>query len=152
MSKKVSLALTVLGAVTALVLGSGPAEAATVRQRADELMKLSYQDFVHHKKVKPFDWSNDGCSSPIPGDPYRAVFHDACLQHDFGYRNYGGQGRLKLEPTRKMKDWIDQNFKGETHRICNDRYATQFLPRDACYGASEAYYLAVHTFGDSSFF
>ena len=35
-----------------------------------------------------FDWSTDGCSAPLIGDTGRSFdFGEACVRHDFGYRN-----------------------------------------------------------------
>lgn len=114
---------------------------------ASAIMELTYTEFADVAHDEPFDWSNDGCSSPVPGDPYREVFKPACDQHDFGYRNFGSKGELALDPTEARKAAIDEHFKQEMKRICEDEGKA-----DECVNAAEAYYQAVDKFGDSSFF
>ncbi|MGI5351317.1 phospholipase A2 [Streptomyces sp. CA-250714] len=129
---------------------SAPADPA-VRAQADRLMKLSYREFAKARHVAPFNWTTDGCSVPIGLTPYREVFRPACVQHDFGYRNYGRNHELKLDPTRKTKNWIDGRFRTEMRRICADRYAEHRRLRN-CRSAAETYYLGVQIGGDGAFF
>ncbi|WP_240662655.1 phospholipase A2 [Streptomyces sp. WAC 06738] len=99
----------------------------------------------------PFNWTTDGCSVPTGYAPYSEVFRPACALHDFGYRNYGGKHELKLSPTRETKNWIDDRFRTEMRRICDDRDGSP-LSHLTCLNAAEAYYEAVQLGGDSSFF
>ncbi|MBO8185641.1 phospholipase A2 [Streptomyces spirodelae] len=132
------------------IVAVAPAPPA-VRAEADELMNLPYGEFARAPHVPPFNWTTDGCSVPTGYAPYSEVFRPACVQHDFGYRNYGGNHELKLDPTRKTKNWIDGRFRTEMRRICDDSYKTP-LRHTNCVNASRAYYLAVQLAGDSSFF
>ncbi|GGS12829.1 hypothetical protein GCM10010252_60420 [Streptomyces aureoverticillatus] len=123
----------------------------SVREQADRIMNLTYQQFATTPHTPPFNWTNDGCSVPTGYAPYSEVFRPACVQHDFGYRNYGAKHELKLDPTRAAKDWIDGRFRTEMRRVCDDRYRTP-LAHLNCTNAAEAYYLAVRFGGDSSYF
>ncbi|GAA2631427.1 phospholipase A2 [Streptomyces axinellae] len=140
----------------ALTTGAASAVAppeATVRQQADQIMNLGYEEFARTPHITPFNWTTDGCSVPGPFAPYREVFHLACTQHDFGYRNYGGNHELKLSPTRETKNWIDGRFRTELIRTCENTYPTP-LRRQGCLTAADAYYLGVHTTpaADKAFF
>ncbi|MER6992987.1 phospholipase A2 [Saccharopolyspora hirsuta] len=122
------------------------ASPAAVIDEANRIMNLPYDQFNREPHNAPFDWNNDGCSGPGPVE-WNAVFHLACTQHDFGYRNYGGQGGLKLSVTRETKNWIDGRFRDEMVRICSG------TPDPVtCSGMAQTYYLAVQNGGDSSFF
>ncbi|GAA3106658.1 phospholipase A2 [Streptomyces rectiviolaceus] len=127
------------------------ASAPTVREKADRIMNLPYQQFAVTPQIPPFNWTNDGCSVPTGYAPYVEVFRPACVLHDFGYRNYGARHELKLDPTRATKNWIDGRFRTEMRRICDDKYRTP-LAHLNCTNAAEAYHLAVQFGGDSSFF
>ena len=72
-----------------------------------------------------FDWTDDGCSGREQIGPisnlYRNLFNKACQLHDFGYRNFG-EG-LKLDRTESRRAWIDERFRIQMYRICDDRFA-----------------------------
>jgi hypothetical protein len=121
-----------------------------VRAEADRLMGLTYRKFARARHIPPFDWGTDGCSVPV-GTPYSGVFRPACVQHDFGYRNYGARGKLKLAPTRKTKSWIDGRFRTEMQRICDDRFSAPRRNRE-CRDTAQVYYLGVQIGGDRYFF
>jgi hypothetical protein len=146
---------TLTGAGTALAADPNSATAApaapTLREQADAIMNLTYREFAETPHVPPFNWTNDGCSVPTGYAPYSETFRPACVQHDFGYRNYGANHELKLSPTRETKNWIDGRFLTEMRRICDDRHSSP-LPHVACVNAAEAYYGAVQLGGDSAFF
>ncbi|SER90668.1 phospholipase A2 [Streptomyces qinglanensis] len=127
-----------------------PADPA-VRAEADRLMELTYRQFAVARHTPPFDWTTDGCSVPTGLLPYSEVFRPACVQHDFGYRNYGGNHALKLDPTRATKNWIDSRFRTEMRRICDDRYSTAGRRRN-CRRAADTYYAGVRIGGDKAFF
>ena len=147
---------TLAGADTATAAEANPvatgfAAAPTLREQADAIMNLTYVEFAETPHVPPFNWTNDGCSVPTGYAPYSEVFRPACVQHDFGYRNYGADHELQLSPTRETKNWIDGRFRTEMRRICDDRESSR-LSHLACVNAAEAYYGAVQLGGDSSFF
>jgi hypothetical protein len=70
--------------------------------------QASIEVFMTYKMLAPvgdwIDWSDDGCS----GGPFGAVppSDEACLRHDFGYRNWG-----YLDPSRRAaKKIADSKF------------------------------------------
>lgn len=149
--KSRSLLTSALAAAAVFSLAT-PAQADDVGSKdlvddASAIMELTYAEFAEAPHDPPFDWSSDGCSSPLPSDPFRETFRPACDQHDFGYRNFGNTGELKLDPTKDRKKAIDQHFREEMERICADTDGGA-----SCMGAARAYFLAVRQFGDSAFF
>jgi hypothetical protein len=127
-------------AVAAPIAGAAPA--TDVRGDADRIMNLTAAQFAKHEQVAPFDWSTDGCTGSTPG--YGELFRQPCTQHDFGYRNYGGQGELKLSPTEETRDWIDQRFLEEMKRVCGQQSAEE---QETCVANANVMYGAVALFG-----
>ncbi|GAA4894196.1 phospholipase A2 [Streptomyces coeruleoprunus] len=150
---------SLVGAETAMAAGTAHGASPTVtrlaeptlREQADHIMNLTYREFAVTPHIPPFNWTNDGCSVPTGLAPYSEVFRPACVQHDFGYRNYGGKWELKLSPTRETKNWIDGRFRTEMRRICDDTYRFPVAHLN-CVNAAEMYHTAVQFGGDSSFF
>src|SRR5690349_4694432 len=72
----------------------------------------------------PLDWSADGCSVP-DGTPYKSFFRDACLRHDFGYRNLGNgvfeSPSLALDSTETAKKAVDSQFLDDAYWLCDHR-------------------------------
>jgi phospholipase A2-like protein len=144
---KLAATVVTLSTVVALSLGAGSSSASPddVRQAADRIMALHYDDFARHPRVTPFDWDTDGCSSPVPVD---RLFREACAMHDFGYRNYGRHYRgLNLSPTRETKSWIDGRFLEEMRLICADHYPGKVW----CLTSTRVVYEVVSRFGDGGF-
>lgn len=119
-----------------------------VRERADFLMARTYRKFPAYSqhREKPFDWDTDGCSPPTPA-PWAEAFHEACVIHDFGYRNYGGQG-LRLDPTEARRKIIDDRLYEEMLWICSDRPEALLN----CPGAARTMYQAVRQYGGPAFY
>lgn len=143
-----------LMATTALLVAAGTPTAVAeqapgVREEADRIMNLTFLDFAAAQAVPPFDWSNDGCTV-TPTWEMALAFAGQCAQHDFGYRNYGGQGALKLSPTQETKNWIDERFWHEMRRMCLEG-ATGW-PQSVCLGNAKIMYDGVQAFGGSYFF
>ncbi|GGU48960.1 phospholipase A2 [Streptomyces lavendofoliae] len=128
-----------------------PVADPALRAEADRIMNLTYRGFARTPHVEPFDWTTDGCSVPVGFAPYSQVFRPACVQHDFGYRNYGANHELRLSPTRETKNWIDSRFRTEMERICQDTYVSHLAGLN-CVNAARAYYVAVSLGGDAAFF
>lgn len=124
---------------------------ASLRRQADRIMNLTYQEFARTRHVAPFDWTTDGCSVPAGLTRFDKVFRPACVQHDFGYRNYGSAHELKLSPTRKTKNWIDGRFRTEMQRLCDATYKSS-PQHENCLKAKDTFYFAVNNFGDKAFF
>jgi len=122
------------------------------RERADFAMHLDLKSFGRLREQKPWRciWSSDGCSRPMP-PTWRPLFKDACVQHDFGYRNYGHG--LMLGATEQVREWIDDRQRTQMKRIC----ANTFSPLDSigfgsCVTAAEVVWWAVHVGGSGAFF
>ena len=53
------------------------------------------------------DWTTDGCSAPVVGNEGRSFnFTQACVRHDFGYRNIKRLGQF----TENVRAKIDEQF------------------------------------------
>lgn len=148
-SKTVRCALAAAATALAISLGAAapmPAAAAPagLLEDADRIMNLGYRDFMNHPRVAPFDWSTDGCSGPV-FPPAKQMFHDACVQHDFGYGNYGPRGGLKLDTSEGRRARIDERFWHEMRNICNDQYPGLLNP--GCLLSAETIYRGVREWG-----
>jgi hypothetical protein len=122
------MALLVVGTLT-------PASALTraeLTARAKQLMfevslgsfLSAYRDGAPNDANNPLDWSADGCSVP-DGTPYKSFFRDACLRHDFGYRNLGNgvfmSPSLALDSTESAKKAVDAQLLEDQYRLCATR-------------------------------
>ena len=86
------------------------------------------------------DPSTDGCSAPIVGNSGLSFdFANACLRHDFGYRNAKDLGLFE-----DRKATVDRRFLGDMKDHCATR--SVFL-QGACYRWAYTYYHAVKAFG-----
>ncbi len=94
-------------------------------QDAETLFGLPLADFVATRQARSsdgvfdlLDWSSDGCSggflTPAPIDDF---FHEACLRHDFGYRNFLDGPRIDPTPARKLR--IDDVFLADLLATCD---------------------------------
>jgi hypothetical protein len=91
-----------------------------LHRQADRVMRMSYDDFTRYKRRVvdwPLNWTSNGCN--WPADWANNTFRPACEQHDFGYRNYGKYMRFGRNET--TRNWIDNRFKTELYRICDDK-------------------------------
>jgi hypothetical protein len=85
-----------------------------------------------------FDWTTDYCSAS-PEKPLGFDFTNACVHHDFGYRNYKAVGQFEQNKAR-----VDDTFYADMKRVCL-KYRS--LTRSACYSVAWVYYQAVTVFG-----
>ncbi|SNY05409.1 phospholipase [Paractinoplanes atraurantiacus] len=85
-----------------------------------------------------FDWTTDYCSAS-PERPLGFDFTNACVHHDFGYRNYKDEGLFDQNKAR-----IDDTFHADMRRVCAEYRS---VARSACYSVAWIYYQAVHVFG-----
>lgn len=100
-------------------------------------------------RPRPFNWSDDGCSFiryAAPGDA--AFFHDACLRHDFGYRNYGNGLRLQRDDGTKQQ--IDNKLLDDMDYICDTRVSV--VERPECYARAQYTYEGVYNLGGPAFY
>ena len=87
-------------------------------RRLEELVfEMPLEEFVaeraragHSGIDASFDWSSDGCSA----GPFRELLEDrleeACLRHDFAYRNFG---QLFLDPTDDVRGRVDERLAAD---------------------------------------
>lgn len=159
-------------ALIALVGLGGPAHAAPSRAtlaaaaNAVAFETVGGSNYAKYQALYPteLDWSNDGCSVPsailkFPNigqvlATYKNIFEKSCDRHDFGYRNFGSRGALKLDPTEATRNRIDDRFYSNMRIQCQTRYDDWWdVPaRQLCYGAAKTFYEAVDTFGKSAFY
>ncbi|WP_226347137.1 phospholipase A2 [Agilicoccus flavus] len=97
-------------------------------------------------------WSHNGCSSPWFTKPatwaYDAWFNDACIRHDFGYRNYGPRSYLRLAPTETYREKIDDLFyRDMSHKNASVPSAN----RPALSVAALTFFKMVRWYGASAF-
>jgi Prokaryotic phospholipase A2 len=86
------------------------------------------------------DWSTDECSAPVVGSTGASFdFTEACLRHDFGYRNYRRLGLFE-----QRKGLVDDRFLGDMRAHCETRRVDE---RERCRTWALAFYLAVHHLG-----
>ncbi|MFF3484289.1 phospholipase A2 [Streptomyces sp. NPDC002701] len=141
-------AATPANATPAAAAPAAALAAASDLESADRIMNLGYRDFMRHPRIAPFDWETNGCT--WVGPPARQMFHDACVQHDFGYGNYGAKGRLKLDPTSGRRAWIDERLWHEMRNICHDHYTGILQP--GCLTSAKIVYDGVRELGKDYFF
>ncbi len=137
-------------AAATLLMGAGATTAtaspvASDLDTATHILNLSYADFASHPRDAPFDWSTDGCTAAGPS--INAMFFPACAQHDFGYRNFGMKGALKLDPSPERRAWIDARFLDEMRRICQDDQGGS----TSCLNSANTLYQGVRLFGAGHF-
>lgn len=152
------LAATLLTAIVAALLAgfAAPAQAAPtkaqLKDRANTLMHgMTLAQFLKVKNGTKtgidtyFNWSDDGCSGPP--NPYSDDFHDACLRHDFGFRNYGNG--VQVDPTEPARLRINNRLKADTtnqcvaqgnHATCKAAVSTYFHFVNDLNNGSKAFY------------
>jgi hypothetical protein len=86
------------------------------------------------------DYSTDHCSAPLVGSSGASFdFSDACLRHDFGYRNYD---RLGIFAGRKAA--VDDRFLADMRDHCAARPPAD---HDRCFAWARVFYEAVSRLG-----
>jgi hypothetical protein len=94
------------------------------------------------KRAYPhLDWTTDGCSAPVVGGEGRSFnFTQACMRHDFGYRNIKRLGLFN----ELVRTKLDEQF----HRDLESSCATQVRTRKIrCLMWAETFYVAVRATG-----
>ena len=110
----------------------------------DRLLAGDLEEFLAYRdspgRNPRLDYSTDLCTAPVLGSSGPAYdFTDACLRHDFGYRNYGPLGLLD----ERRRD-VDERFLADMRGHCLARPADEVI---RCLGWARTYYLAVRGFG-----
>ena len=109
--------------VASVTLPQLPARATPAQQeRLDELIfELPIEDFIEVWAAgeregvdATFDWTSDGCSV----GPFRELFDErlqqACIRHDFAYRNLGQMG---LAPTDDVRRRVDAQLAADIEAV-----------------------------------
>ena len=156
MNKFLRVLLATTFALAAVFVSAGPASAAP--SYSSQMTDLNRHinaywmgQFLYNRShrftngLNYMDWSTDGCSAPVLGNgPYN--FYNACLRHDFGYRNL-----KRIESTFRQDTWrwrnkanVDTIFGLDMDDRCRE---FNWFARQPCYGLSSSYETAVRTFG-----
>lgn len=111
----------------------------------DQLMSYSLKDFMRVREARAslpnLVWTTDLCSSPARGTGVSFDFTNACIRHDFGYRNYKKLGLF----TENKRGTVDGIFLKDMKEHCSTR---SVLLKPGCYAAAGRYYTAVRNFGN----
>jgi len=87
------------------------------------------------------DWTTDSCSAPIVGESGRSFnFRNACIRHDFGYRNYKARGLFSADSRIR----IDEQFRRDLDASCAPKKRTLKV---RCTAWAEIYFTAVRLVG-----
>jgi len=108
------------------------------------LMAAPLEEFLRYHSAAShdprLDFSTDECTAPVVGNSGRTYdFTDACLRHDFGYRNYGPLGLIS-----ERRRSVDERFLADMQAHCATRPREQVV---SCLGWARDYHRAVRTFG-----
>lgn len=99
---------------------------------------LAYRDSAG--RDPRLDYSTDHCSAPLVGSSGASFdFTEACVRHDFGYRNYDRLGLF-----RERKDVVDERFLADMRDHCATRPESE---RGRCHAWARVFYEAVHHLG-----
>ena len=110
------------------------------------MFDVEFESFTREKyslkRAYPFlDWTTDGCSAPVVGNEGRSFnFTQACIRHDFGYRNLKRLG-LFTDTTRTR---IDNQFHYDLQASCIRQVRTRKV---RCLMWAETFYVAVRATG-----
>ena len=110
----------------------------------DRYLQADLGEFLAYRaspdRDQRLDWSTDYCSAPLVGSSGASFdFSEACLRHDFGYRNYD---RLGIFERRKAA--VDDRFLADMRDHCAARPAGD---QNRCFAWARAFYEAVHRLG-----
>lgn len=113
-------------------------------ETVDRYIDAPLEEFLEYRdsagRDERLDWSTDECSAPVVGSTGISFdFTNACLRHDFGYRNTKALG---LFDQRKAE--IDNRFLADMKDHCATR--SVFL-QSSCYRWAYTFYHAVRRFG-----
>ena len=141
--------------IAIMLVSTAPAEALTLRQRADQVMFGNNGNFIKARDNTRkssldlrFNWSSDDCSVPkavkfvVPETGIGSlVFSNQCKQHDFGWRNYGNG--LRLSRTASTKLSIDSHFGGLMRDRCGAWWIRASGQQAPCKTTAAAFQVAV---------
>lgn len=147
------LGLGMLVVVTSILTINGSALANSPRPIPNDtatidyvLFELDLNTFVRQRSMlrrtyPQLNWTTDGCSAPVVGESGRSFnFRDACIRHDFGYRNYKAHEMFTSDTRMRL----DERFRQDLHTLCAPKVRT-FKVR--CAAWAEIFFAAVRTAG-----
>ena len=101
-----------------------------------------------------YEWSQDGCSAPDVKNVnyFNRVFKDACIRHDFGYRNFGPGPNMGqwMDPRDSRRNYVDRQFDADMDWTCRTRPLS--ITRRRCLQVADVYYTAVRRLGGAPAF
>jgi hypothetical protein len=109
------------------------------------------------RPIPPFDWREDGCSAKvtmmgitISYPIYARLFRDACIRHDFGYKNYG---KKFYNHTINQRYYIDFIFFRDMVDLCAINFPgiRNSAARNYCNSQALIFYLGVRNLGGKHF-
>ena len=139
----VTSTLTINGSALANSPRPIPNDTATINY---VIFDLDLDTFVRQRSklrrnYPQLNWTTDGCSAPIVGESGRSFnFRNACVRHDFGYRNYKAHEIF----TAESRMLLDERFRQDLHTLCAPKMRT-FKVR--CAAWAEIFFAAVRTAG-----
>ncbi len=141
-----------LGAVTSLLTvhipprTTPPSCESAIEAVSYVLFDLDFTTFTREKfslkRAYPhLDWTTDGCSAPVVGGEGRSFnFTQACVRHDFGYRNTKKLGQFN----EIVRTKIDEQFRRDLESSCASQIRTRKI---RCLMWAETFYVAVRATG-----
>lgn len=141
------VAVTSTLTITGSVLDKSPNPFPNDIETIDHVMfDLDLDTFIRQRSMlrrtyPQLNWTTDGCSAPIVGESGRSFnFRNACIRHDFGYRNYKTRGMF----TADSRTRIDEQFRQDLDILCAPKVRT-FKVR--CIAWAEIFFAAVRAAG-----
>ena len=110
------------------------------------VFEMSLPEFAQSRSLlrreyRHLDWTTDYCSAPIVGNEGRSFnFRNACMRHDFAYRNYRRLGLLDAP----LRDAVDEVFHGDLVDSCLPKRVSLRL---RCLAWAEMFFEAVRVAG-----
>ena len=147
-----SILLTSLVAVTSLLTAhtpdrispppfESPIEAVSYVMFDIDFSTFRREKFSFKRAYPHLDWTTDGCSAPVVGNEGRSFnFTQACMRHDFGYRNIKKLGQFN-DATRAK---IDEQFHRDLESSCSNQVRTRKI---RCLMWADTFYVAVRATG-----
>ncbi|MEV6163192.1 phospholipase [Streptomyces sp. NPDC052052] len=136
-----AVAVAVLPAASAT---AAPADKGAVLSSWTQTSSAAYDAFFAARanqgawSAYGFDWSTDYCTTS-PDNPFGFPFANACVRHDFGYRNYTAAGTFDANKAR-----LDSAFYADLQRVCATYSG---LKKTSCDATAWTYYQAVDKLG-----
>ena len=106
-----------------------------------DINAFAREKFALKRAYPQLDWTTDGCSAPVVGNEGKSFnFTQACVRHDFGYRNIKRLGKF----TEAVRETLDQQFHRDLTSSCTNQARTRKI---RCFMWAETFYVAVRATG-----